>query len=43
MDGIERVRIGSIEPSFFTDEVIEKMKTYEKVMSTIPFIASKWM
>lgn len=31
MDGIERVRIGSIEPSFFTDEVIEKMKKMKKL------------
>lgn len=31
MDGIERVRIGSIEPSFFTDEVIEKMKSMKKL------------
>ena len=31
MDGIERVRIGSIEPSFFTDEVIEKMKNMKKL------------
>ena len=26
IDGIERVRIGSIEPAFFTNEVIEKIK-----------------
>ena len=31
IDGIERVRIGSIEPSFFTDEVIEKMKGMKKL------------
>ena len=31
MNGIERVRIGSIEPSFFTDEVIEKMKNMKKL------------
>lgn len=31
MDGIERVRIGSIEPSFFTDEVIGKMKNMKKL------------
>lgn len=31
MDGIERVRIGSIEPSFFTDEVIEKIKNMKKL------------
>lgn len=31
LDGIERVRIGSIEPSFFTDEVIEKMKYMKKL------------
>lgn len=31
MDGIERVRIGSIEPSFFTDEVIEKIKKMKKL------------
>ncbi|NOV58334.1 threonylcarbamoyladenosine tRNA methylthiotransferase MtaB [Clostridium beijerinckii] len=31
LDGIERVRIGSIEPSFFTDEVIEKMKKMKKL------------
>lgn len=30
-DGIERVRIGSIEPSFFTDEVIEKIKNMKKL------------
>ena len=31
LDGIERVRIGSIEPSFFTDEVIEKMRHMKKL------------
>ncbi len=31
LDGIERVRIGSIEPSFFTDEVIEKIKNMKKL------------
>lgn len=31
LDGIERVRIGSIEPSFFTDEVIKKMKKMKKL------------
>ena len=31
LDGIERVRIGSIEPSFFTDEVIEKMRHIKKL------------
>ncbi|OCB00469.1 tRNA (N(6)-L-threonylcarbamoyladenosine(37)-C(2))-methylthiotransferase MtaB [Clostridium beijerinckii] len=31
LDGIERVRIGSIEPSFFKDEVIEKMKKMKKL------------
>ncbi|OOM06696.1 tRNA (N(6)-L-threonylcarbamoyladenosine(37)-C(2))-methylthiotransferase MtaB [Clostridium saccharobutylicum] len=31
IDGIERVRIGSIEPSFFTDEVIEKIKNMKKL------------
>lgn len=31
LDGIERVRIGSIEPCFFTDEVIEKMKKMKKL------------
>lgn len=31
IDGIERVRIGSIEPCFFTDEVIEKMKCMKKL------------
>lgn len=31
MDGIERVRIGSIEPSFFIYEVIEKMKKMKKL------------
>ncbi|MDR3594624.1 MiaB/RimO family radical SAM methylthiotransferase, partial [Clostridium sp.] len=31
MDGIERVRIGSIEPSFFTDEVITKMRDMKKL------------
>lgn len=31
MDGIERVRIGSIEPSFFTDEVIGKIKNMKKL------------
>ena len=43
IDGIERVRIGSIEPAFFTEEVIEKIKEFEKAMSTFPFITSKWM
>lgn len=31
IDGIERVRIGSIEPSFFSDEVICKMKSMKKL------------
>jgi threonylcarbamoyladenosine tRNA methylthiotransferase MtaB len=31
LDGIERVRIGSIEPSFFTDEVIEKIRNMKKL------------
>jgi threonylcarbamoyladenosine tRNA methylthiotransferase MtaB len=31
IDGIERVRIGSIEPSFFTNEVIHKIKTMKKL------------
>ena len=31
LDGIERVRIGSIEPAFFTEEVIEKMKSMKKL------------
>ncbi|AGF54700.1 tRNA (N(6)-L-threonylcarbamoyladenosine(37)-C(2))-methylthiotransferase MtaB [Clostridium saccharoperbutylacetonicum] len=31
LEGIERVRIGSIEPSFFTDEVIGKIKDMKKL------------
>lgn len=31
VDGIERIRIGSIEPAFFTTEVIEKMKGFKKL------------
>ena len=31
LEGIERVRIGSIEPAFFTPEVIEKMKKMKKL------------
>ncbi|WP_300383029.1 tRNA (N(6)-L-threonylcarbamoyladenosine(37)-C(2))-methylthiotransferase MtaB [Clostridium sp.] len=31
VDGIERIRIGSIEPAFFTPEVIEKMKGFKKL------------
>ena len=31
IDGIERVRIGSIEPAFFTDEVVEKIKNMNKL------------
>lgn len=31
VDGIERIRIGSIEPTFFTDEVIEKIKSMKKM------------
>ena len=31
IDGIERVRIGSIEPAFFTPEVIEKIKDMKKL------------
>ena len=31
LDGIERVRIGSIEPAFFTPEVIEKIKNMKKL------------
>lgn len=31
IDGIERIRIGSIEPTFFTEEVIEKIKSMKKM------------
>jgi threonylcarbamoyladenosine tRNA methylthiotransferase MtaB len=31
MDGIERVRIGSIEPAFFTEEVVGKIKNMKKL------------
>lgn len=31
IDGIERVRIGSIEPSFFTDDVIKRIKNMKKL------------
>ncbi|WP_034438112.1 tRNA (N(6)-L-threonylcarbamoyladenosine(37)-C(2))-methylthiotransferase MtaB [Clostridium ihumii] len=31
IDGIERIRIGSIDPTFFTDEVIEKISKLEKL------------
>ncbi|MGL4774077.1 MAG: tRNA (N(6)-L-threonylcarbamoyladenosine(37)-C(2))-methylthiotransferase MtaB [Clostridium sp.] len=31
LDGIERVRIGSIEPAFFTPEVVEKIKGMKKL------------
>ena len=31
IDGIERIRIGSIEPAFFTDEVVEKIKGFKKL------------
>ena len=31
IDGIERIRIGSIEPAFFTPEVIEKIKGFKKL------------
>lgn len=31
IDGIERVRIGSIEPSFFSDDVVEKCKRMKKL------------
>ncbi|MGL5417158.1 MAG: tRNA (N(6)-L-threonylcarbamoyladenosine(37)-C(2))-methylthiotransferase MtaB [Clostridium sp.] len=31
IDGIERVRIGSIEPAFFTPEVVEKIKNMKKL------------
>lgn len=31
IDGIERIRIGSIEPAFFTPEVIEKIKNFKKL------------
>ncbi|NFI56793.1 tRNA (N(6)-L-threonylcarbamoyladenosine(37)-C(2))-methylthiotransferase MtaB [Clostridium botulinum] len=31
IDGIDRVRIGSIEPAFFTDEVINKIKNMKKL------------
>ena len=31
IDGIERIRIGSIEPAFFTPEVIEKIKSFKKL------------
>ena len=31
LDGIERVRIGSIEPAFFTEEVVDKIKKMKKL------------
>ena len=31
INGIERIRIGSIEPAFFTAEVIEKIKGFKKL------------
>ena len=31
IDGIERIRIGSIEPAFFTPEVIEKIRGFKKL------------
>jgi threonylcarbamoyladenosine tRNA methylthiotransferase MtaB len=31
LDGIERIRIGSIEPAFFTEEVVEKIKKMKKL------------
>ena len=31
IDGIERIRIGSIDPTFFTDEVIEKISKLQKL------------
>lgn len=31
IDGIERIRIGSIEPAFFTAEVVEKIKGFKKL------------
>lgn len=31
IDGIERIRIGSIEPMFFTPEVVEKIKNLKKL------------
>ncbi|MDU1032408.1 tRNA (N(6)-L-threonylcarbamoyladenosine(37)-C(2))-methylthiotransferase MtaB [Clostridium sp.] len=31
LDGIERVRIGSIEPAFFTPEVVEKINNMKKL------------
>ena len=31
LNGIERVRIGSIEPAFFTPEVVEKIKNMKKL------------
>lgn len=31
IDGIERVRIGSIDPTFFTDEVVERVTGFKKL------------
>lgn len=31
IDGIERIRIGSIDPTFFTDEIVERVKKIEKL------------
>ena len=31
IDGIERIRIGSIEPAFFTEEGIEKIRGFKKL------------
>lgn len=31
IDGIERIRIGSVEPTFFTEETIERLKAVDKL------------
>lgn len=33
IEGIDRIRIGSIEPTFFTDQVIEKIRSMKKMCS----------
>ena len=43
IEGIGRIRIGSIEPAFFTEEVIEKIKAFKKLSPSFPLSPSKWM
>ena len=43
IDGIERIRLGSIEPLLITEEFVQRLVKLEKICEQFPFIFTKWM